>query len=130
MLWTIGQMGQTKCGLFGALSAVISTKTSPWFCINQSFFLHKTKLLRYFKRIYIKNWGMIWGCKELRIRSSCVHNPLSFCWFIFENFSSVSFSTLTIACAPNNQACKWTNVKKLTVTVLINARKSLGAECL
>ena len=49
---------------------------------------------------------------------------------IFKKFSSVSFSTLTIACAPNNQACKWTNVKKLTVTVLINARKSLGAECL
>ena len=45
--------GQKKCGLcsVGLLSDVISAKKfhhydmSPMFCINQSFFLHKTKLL-------------------------------------------------------------------------------------
>ena len=80
MFLTIGQMDQKKCGLFGALSDVISAK-------NQPFFLHKSRLLRYFKRIYIRNWGMILGCKQLVIYSSLIRNPYTaLCGYIhYEN---------------------------------------------
>ena len=41
-----GQMGKINCGVFG---------------------VQKTKILRYFKGIYIWDWDMNLGCKELGI---------------------------------------------------------------
>ena len=64
IFWPIGQRVEQNCWLFGVLWDVISAKK---IIIVKLFILQKTKLLRYLKGMYIWDWDMILGHKELGI---------------------------------------------------------------
>ena len=68
-----GQMGRINCGVFGVFPAELSPHNLSSFSINQSLFL--LRFLRHLKGIFIWDWDMNLGCKELDIQPSCVRSP-------------------------------------------------------
>ena len=64
-------------GIFGWLISTHFGTVSPlsMFSINQPLFLQKTKPLYPNPSIFICDWGLNLGCKELVIKPSCVRSP-------------------------------------------------------
>ena len=73
---SFGDLADSPNSIWAFLAYILSMcPPSPWFSINQSCSLQKTKIFRCFEGISIWVWGVDFGCKEFGFKTSCVRSP-------------------------------------------------------